>query len=486
LTGYLGLAAALLLAAVLVVAAVAKLADLAGTRRTVTEFGVPDALAPAVAVLLPVAELAAAALLVAGPTRAAGAAAALALLGIFCAAIGISLARGRAPDCHCFGQLHSAPAGRKTLARNGALAAVGAFVLVAALTHERPSAVGWLGRLGAAGVVAAAAIVFAVAVAILAAIAFVAVLRAHGRVLLRVDALETALRLAGIPLPEADDEAAPAGPVPSFELESVKGGRTSLDDLLSPGLPLVLVFAGVDCGPCHALLPDVAAWQHEHGDAVTVALAMEGAPERVRELAAEAGLERVLLDSELDVYRAFAADGTPSAALVSPDGEITHPLAAGADAVRHLVDVALFTGEEEETGLPVGSPVPELELPSLDGEPVLLGELRDSLVLFWNPDCGFCRSMHDDVLAWERRPPAGAPGLVVVSSGEAEATRAEGFRSTVVLDGEFEAGAAFGAHGTPMAVLLDADGRVAAPVATGAEAVFELAGGRPTFVEAAT
>jgi hypothetical protein len=51
-----------------------------------------------------------------------------------------------------------------------------------------------------------------------------------------------------------------------------------------------------------------------------------------------------------------------------------------------------------------------------------------------------------------------------------------GLRSTVVLDQQFSVGRAFGAGGTPSAVLVDAEGRVASEVAVGAPAVLELAG----------
>jgi hypothetical protein len=45
----------------------------------------------------------------------------------------------------------------------------------------------------------------------------------------------------------------------------------------------------------------------------------------------------------------------------------------------------------------------------------------------------------------------------------------------VLLDEQYAAGGAFGAAGTPMAVLLDAEGRVASPIAAGVEAVLALA-----------
>jgi hypothetical protein len=49
-------------------------------------------------------------------------------------------------------------------------------------------------------------------------------------------------------------------------------------------------------------------------------------------------------------------------------------------------------------------------------------------------------------------------------------------QSPVVLDQGFSAGGKFGAGGTPMAVLVDAEGNIASEVAAGAQAVLALAG----------
>src|ERR671921_2713015 len=108
----------LLLASVFVVAGVTKLADRGGTRQAVADFGVPSPLVAPLGVLLPLVELTVAAALLPASTAWWGALGALALLSVFVAGISINLARGKKPNCHCFGQLHSAPAGWKTLARN--------------------------------------------------------------------------------------------------------------------------------------------------------------------------------------------------------------------------------------------------------------------------------------------------------------------------------------------------------------------------------
>ena len=108
-----------------------------------------------------------------------------------------------------------------------------------------------------------------------------------------------------------------------------------------------------------------------------------------------------------------------------------------------------------------------------------LGGLRGHrhLLLFWNPDCGFCQEMLGDIKAWERDPPAAAPRLLVVSSGALEANRAQGFRAPIVLDRDFRAGQLFGVSGTPAAVILDEEGRVASDAGVGSAEVLALAGG---------
>src|SRR4051812_2716400 len=91
--------------------------DRTRTPRGVAEFGVPTRLAGPVSALLPAAEVAVALALIPARTSVWGALGGLALLLAFSAAISLNLARGRTPECHCFGQLHSSPAGARTLAR---------------------------------------------------------------------------------------------------------------------------------------------------------------------------------------------------------------------------------------------------------------------------------------------------------------------------------------------------------------------------------
>ena len=123
----LGTVAAVGLAAVLATAALAKLRTPGATARAVVSFGLPDRLAPAVARLLPWAELAVAVALLAVPRVGAGAA--TALLMAFSVLIARVLARRPAEPvrCACFGAA-STPVTAATLVRNGGLLAAAVVV----------------------------------------------------------------------------------------------------------------------------------------------------------------------------------------------------------------------------------------------------------------------------------------------------------------------------------------------------------------------
>jgi peroxiredoxin len=463
---------------------------------------VPRALASPAAVLLPVAELAVAAAVIPRATAWWGAVGALALLVLFSAAIAINLARGRKPDCRCFGQLSSSPVGWTTLARNGALAALASLVVARGPDDPGRSAVVWLSELTGmelAGVVGA---VLALALLAVGAVLLVNLARQNGRLLLRIEALEA--RLDGV-VPSA--EAAPAVqaglPVgeaaPGFQLSGLYGETLTLDALRAPGNPVLLVFADPNCGPCNALVPEISGWQRTYAPQLTIAFITRGSPEENRAKSAEQGLRNVLLQRDREVAEAYMEEGTPCAVVVRPDGTIGSPLAAGPEAIRALVARTLQGSEAAappapppagsengsgptpapQPGPQIGEPAPELRLPDLRGRTINLTGYRGAktLVLFWNPACGFCQQMLDDLKAWEADPPNGAPKLLVVSAGTVEVNEAMGLRSPVLLDENFIVGSAFGASGTPMAVLVDEEGRIASDVVAGGPAVMALARG---------
>lgn len=338
------LIARLVLALVFAVAGASKLADRAGSRRAVTDFGLPTSLAAPLAILLPLAELAVAAALIPASTAWWGALGALALLLAFVAGISLNLARGNQPECHCFGQLHSAPAGWRTLARNGALAAVAGFVVWRGYGGAGPSALGWLGDLSTAQLVGIVAGL--VALTLLAAQWWflLNLMRQNGRLLARLEALEGALTSgsllsSGNGSPAHPEEGLPVGsPAPEFELPDLGGGTLSLGSLRASGKPTLLVFTDPNCGPCQALLPEVGRWQRERAEELTISLISQGKPEENRTQADEHGLRNVVLQEDSEVSESYGVWGTPSAVVVLPDGSVGSPLAAGVEQIQTLVN----------------------------------------------------------------------------------------------------------------------------------------------------
>jgi peroxiredoxin len=331
----------LLLAVVFVVAGAAKLADRAGSRKALADFGVPSSLATPLATLLPLAELAVAAALIPAASAWWGALGALALLLLFVAGISINLARGRKPDCHCFGQLHSAPAGWRTLARNGALAAIAGFVLWAGYEGSAgPSAISWLGALSAAQLLGLLG-----GVLVLSLLAgqwwfLVHLLRQNGRLLVRLEAVEATLAEGGSVVgpsqngtPFNQAEGPPVGSAaPEFTLSGLYGETLTLEALRSSGKPLMMLFTDPGCGPCNAMLPDVGRWQEEHANKLTLSLVSRGEVEENKTKAQEHALKNVVLQKEWEVSESYEVRGTPSALLISPDGKIASPVAGGASS----------------------------------------------------------------------------------------------------------------------------------------------------------
>jgi peroxiredoxin/uncharacterized membrane protein YphA (DoxX/SURF4 family) len=458
------LAARLLLAAVFALAGFGKLADPSGSRKSLVDFGVPPFLASPLALLLPVVELLCALALLPGRWAWYGAAGVLAMLLLFLAAIAISMARGRTPDCHCFGQLHSEPVGWKTLARNGLLSVVAALIL-----WQGPGAslVGWWRGWNHLEFVVLA---LGLAVAGLAAFTlwlFSRLLGQYGRLLLRLEAVESRL---GVGPAAPPPPGLPIGSsAPAFSLPGLDGRLVTLDALNDSGAPVLLVFIEPGCDACESLLPHIAEWQREPPKRLQTALISRGTVEANRAKSDQYQLLGVLLQTDREVAQAYHVDATPSGVLIA-GGRITSALAVGPDAIRGLVARTLLPQ------LSKGDQVPTLRLPDLDGKAIDLGALRgrSTLLLFWAPSCGFCQNMLPDLKLWERDLPSDGPRLLVISTGSPEDNRKQGLRSPVLLDPSSSALHVFGAGGTPTAVMLDEQGRVASGVEVGAEAVLAL------------
>ena len=126
----MALALRILLAIVMAGSGIGKLQDLDDSRQMVLDFGLPYSLARPIGTFLPGLELAIAVGLLVSPTSWWAALVALGLLGAVTLAVGLNMAVGRRPDCRCFGPLHVASIGWRTLTRNVLLMAVAGGVLL--------------------------------------------------------------------------------------------------------------------------------------------------------------------------------------------------------------------------------------------------------------------------------------------------------------------------------------------------------------------
>jgi len=324
----------LLLAAVFVTAGVAKLLDRPGTRQALSDFGVPTGLVPSVAWLLPLAELVTALALLSPTTARGGAIAALVLLVAFIAGIARAMARGEAPDCHCFGQLHSAPAGRGTLVRNAVLAALAAFV---AVRGPGPAIDTWVEARTPAELTAVGLGIVAVVLAGLCLRFWLDNRELRGA--LAREREVTAAFPPGLPLGTR---------APAFDLPDVHGERRSLGSLLEGGRPVVLVFVSPGCGSCWTLFPDLGRWQTALADQLTIALISTGSVEDNLEMETN-GLMSVLRQDDWEVAEAYRIDATPSAVVVTPEGTIASAVTPGAPAIEPLIRLTLRGGPKTPT-----------------------------------------------------------------------------------------------------------------------------------------
>jgi peroxiredoxin len=137
--------------------------------------------------------------------------------------------------------------------------------------------------------------------------------------------------------------------------------------------------------------------------------------------------------------------------------------------------------KREVGGLALGTVAPDFELPDLTGVLRKLSEFREHnvLLVFFNPQCGYCTKMAADLAALSVGGGDQRPVLVVVTTGDAEENRklveSYGIRCLVLLQKEMETAAQYRAQGTPMGYRIDGAGRIASELAVGAEPLLRLA-----------
>ncbi len=332
----------ILLAIVLGAAGAAKAFDPTGTRKAVSDFGLPQRFARPTALLLPIAELVTAALLL--PTKAAfsGAAGALALLLAFAVVIAVNLIHGRTPECHCFGQLHSGPISWTLVVRNATLATGAAAIIWEGPGLSAATAARRFTQIAMAQPLPVAALSIAVVGFAFQAFLLLAVFQQHGRLMLRMDKLEQSASVSASGLVPSALAGLPIGArAPSFELSS-PDGRVPIEALLIGGSPVVLVFSDPDCGACAELLPDLERWDRQYAEMATFVVISRAPASGNGAAGAKQVFRNTAWQENREISESYKAYGVPAAVVLRPDATIGTWLASGRPAIQTLVMFLLY------------------------------------------------------------------------------------------------------------------------------------------------
>lgn len=482
----------LFLAAVFGLAGFAKLVDPAGSRKAVAEFGVPASLAGIVAVALPAVEMVIAVLLLFTVSSWIGAIGAAVLLTLFVLGMIIQLIKGNAPDCHCFGQLHSEPIGVSSVIRN-LIFLISAIVIISAGRTDQGMSIVDIDR-------DSLQLMLLIAMVMLLGIAidfFRRLLSKQDEILRRIEIIEAVTREGGHVEREHaghPHDGLPIGAIlPEFEIADIDGNPRTTSSLVDEGLPVLLFFVSPTCIPCKSLVPKFEEWAKELSGKVKVALISSG---NSRENVQKFGIQicRLLfVGKDREFADAVNAKWTPTALFIDANGKIASHIAAGDSAIVELVDKITAAdlaiefvhfsspnGDNDHNRVDLGSQIPEFEISTIDGRTVSSNDLvgKPTLVTFWSTSCGHCERMAADLKEWDHSRGLGDPNLLVFSDGEVEPHAEMGLKAPIVLDKGNKLSAKLGMFGTPSAVLIDENGRFASEVAIGAKHIWSLIGKR--------
>lgn len=483
----------LLLAAVFLLAGIGKLLDRQGSEEALRSFDVPAPLVKPAAAVLPWAEIALAVILLFNSISWFGAIAGAALLAAFSAAMLRQISKGNAPDCHCFGQIHSEPVGARSLIRNGLF-----MLLALVLVISGPEAQGMDPRGRGAGTEIYGTdmgfILWAALTGLLVPIIFILkkISDQQSQIIRRLEILEVisaeGRELTRETLGDPNSGLPIGSPLPAFGVRKPGDRAARTDGMLTPGRPALLLFVGPGCHPCESLIPEIESWAREFGDRLDLLLISSGSDEE--NIGKFGSIEKVTLyiQNDRSVSDLLGALWTPTAILVDSKGAIASRNAVGDSAIMELMErlgqadldddyFYLANGAEGEN-LKIGEQVPEFALRDLDGQEITATRFlgKRTLAAFWSTTCPHCISMIEALREWNSTKGGDEPDLIVFSDGDPEQHRTLGLDAPIVLDKDYKHSAKIGMYGTPSGVLIDERGKIASETGVGAEMIWALLG----------
>lgn len=333
-----------LIAVVLLISGIAKLPAPERTLSAMAGLRVPNILQRrAVALGLPLVELAIAVTLLFAPglARFAAAVAAVATMLVFTVLVARTVRAGDEVSCECFGALSRDVVDGSTLVRNVVLLA--ASVAAALVGLDGGSFVVSLATRSAAEL----AMLLTIWIA-MAAIALLARrnldLRAELR---RVASTEARAEASDTSAP--DDRSLAGRQIPDAELVNSVGVSLPLNRL-DRGRAVLLLFVKAGCGSCAPVAKAFPEWEARIGANVTIRVATSSRPSDVAEQYPEYG-DRVRFGSR-GARDALGVRMLPSAVLLGSDGTVATEVAEGFDEISALVNGIEDAMQELAAGQP--------------------------------------------------------------------------------------------------------------------------------------
>jgi peroxiredoxin len=337
-------------------------------------------------------------------------------------------------------------------------------------------------------------------------VGFYQLVKQQGRILLRLDALELAVR-ADRDADERHGDGVVGGlaagtAFPDFEFHDLSGKTCSLENFKGKGL--LLIHWNFECGFCEAIAGDLAQLETNlEKQNAQIALLASGDESFNRERMARHRLKAtLLLKNEKHAPEPFEGRGTPVAYFLNERGQVAAPFASGADEVLALArkissppepikanherkqlktERALGESRIERNGLSAGTRAPNFSLPDLRGETVSLDDYRGRRVLlvFSDPNCGPCDELAPHLSRLHQQHESNGVAIILVGRGSVDENRSKaakfGFQFPVVLQDKWKLSKEYGIFATPVAFLIAENGLIARDVAIGKNAILALA-----------
>lgn len=480
----------LLLFGVFAVAGVGKLVDREGSEKAVRAFGTPDPFAKTFAVLIPIAELIFAYCLLFVSFSWIGAAGALLLLVTFIGGMLMQIIKGEAPDCHCFGQIHSEPVGPKSLIRNILIALLPIALLISGRSNQGFA----LGETNSA--IISNIVLASIVVAIVVISAYLIRLVKENSTLKRqLDLLEMLETGGGmIERDEAGDptDSLPIGaPFPDFTLPDTSGKLVTFDHLIADPLPKLILFVGPTCRPCKAMLDEFAEWRREFEGRIRLIFVSRGTVAENEERFGASLSDGMLLQKNMEFGALLHIKWTPAVIFVDSAGNIASHPAVGDMAIRDLIGnlrsedftkSGYYIKNSQKRGrVKIGERIPDFETSDLSGSTIsrqtFLG--KPTLTFFLSTTCGYCSEVIDQIRKWENSPDRNGTNAIIFSEGDPETHKAYGLSTPIVIDEGYKLSGNLGMFSVPSGVLIDEDGVIATESALGGPMIWSLIGRKP-------